>query len=102
MADGTQSTCDELDAELSRLLLDDPVTPLPQPPQPPQPPPAADAVVALEHRVAALEQVLDERLAALQSLADERIYAAAVDAAHAVRRVLFEGTDDNADASQAE
>lgn len=93
-------TCAELDAELSRLLLEEPAEPLPRPAAPPPPP--ENAVAALEARVAELERLLDERLEALQSLADARIYAAAIDAAHAVRRALFEAAEDNADAAQAE
>lgn len=98
-------SCAELDAELSRLLLEEPAAPLPRPPPPVPPVPLApppvardaDVVVALEARVASLEQLLDERLEALQALAEERIHAAAIDAALAVRRALFGDAEHNAD-----
>jgi len=45
-------------------------------------------VLDMSARIAAIEELLDERLDQLQSLAEARIYAAAVDAAHSVRRAL--------------
>ena len=94
-APGTSgSSCDDLDAELHRLLLEDDeqvdeacagrVSLRPAPP----PPPSRAVVMDMNARIVAIEELLDERLDKLQSLAEARIYAAAVDAAHSVRRAL--------------
>lgn len=96
------SSCDELDAELNRLLLedDDPERGEVAALRPSPPSPQSRAVVALDARLTALETLLDERLEQLQSLAEARIYAAAVDAAHSVRRTL--AASNNATAGTSE
>ena len=95
-------TCEELDAELSRLLnLDadaEAGAPTTAPPRGAQATSVAalealKALEAVEARVAALEHALDARLNQLQALAEAKIYAAAVDAAHAVRRILDASRD---------
>ena len=92
-ADVLPSTA-ELDAELSRLLLDDDDNngatsrdaPLPATPRPPTE--RETQLAELVERVTALERVLSDRLDAFQELAELRIERAAMDAAMAVRRAF--------------
>lgn len=97
-ADTLPSTA-ELDAELSRLLLDDDDDDDVRPPSPPPPPPPTERERQLEERVQALERVLADRLDAFQELAELRIERAAMDAAMAVRRAF--ATTDTPDAEPA-
>lgn len=98
-ADVLPSTA-ELDAELSRLLLDDDDDARPSsPPSRPSPPLPTERERQLEERVLALERVLADRLDAFQELAELRIERAAMDAAMAVRRAF--ATTETPDAEPA-
>ena len=96
-------TCEDIDAELHRLLLDDDDdggagcgTPrAPQPLTNPQLLELVETVQQLEARVLALENLLGDALQAFESLATQRLERAAMDAAHAVSHALAEAVVGN-------
>lgn len=81
-------SCAELDAELSRLLLDDDGGSGVGNSSRPDAHDAHARVAQLEGRVLALETQLADALNAFQALAEQRIERAAMDAATAVSRAL--------------